>query len=172
MASPRGMWRDICSLSSLMVLLCSPLPASAVKIGEPAPSVSLASLPAGQETRLFQLRGKVVYIDFWASWCGPCRISLPALDDIYRELNADGFEMLAINVDEIEQDALDFLEKIPVSYPVVWDPTGDTPSRYQILGMPTAFLVDRNGVVREIHTGFRKSDAKKIRASIMELLSE
>ncbi|MBT4521408.1 MAG: TlpA family protein disulfide reductase [Halieaceae bacterium] len=162
-----------------LVLLCLligwPLPGSTLDIGEPAPPIALPTLPtlpAGEEVRLSNLKGKVVYLDFWASWCGPCRISLPALERIYRDLKEQGLEVLAVGVDEHKRDALAFLKDFPVSYPVVWDSSGDTPSRYQVPGMPTAFLIDRNGIVREVHIGFRKSDAEALRAKIVELLDE
>ena len=75
-------------------------------------------------------------------------------------------------VDELEEDALLFLEEIPVSYPVIWDPTGNTSQVFGILGMPTAFLIDRSGVVREVHQGFRKGDTDKIRTQVLQLLKE
>jgi len=121
---------------------------------------------------LESLRGKVVYLDFWASWCGPCRVSFPQLEQLRHELGPDGFEVLAINVDEEEADARQFLADVPVSYPVVRDGEGITPQTYGILGMPTGYLIDRQGVVREIHQGFRKSDGDKLRTAIIALLGE
>jgi thiol-disulfide isomerase/thioredoxin len=142
--------------------------------GVEAPAVELPNLPRQEDktTSLESLRGKVVYLDFFASWCGPCRISLPRLNEIRNELADRGFEVLAVNVDEFEEDALAFLEEIPVDYPVIWDPQGDSPRQYGILGMPTAYLVDREGVIRHVHQGFRKSDTEKVRAMVIELLGE
>ncbi len=116
------------------------------------------------------MRGQVVYVDFWASWCGPCRISFPILDEIRAELGERGFEVLAINVDEYPEDALEFLNELPVSYPVLYDAEGATPEAFGIIGMPTGFLIDRSGTVYKVHQGFRKSDGKKLRAEILELL--
>ncbi len=144
-----------------------------VPVGADAPAVALPMLPdTSTELALADLRGKVVYVDFWASWCGPCRVSFPILDELRQEFSEQGFEVLAINVDEYKEDALEFMEELPVSYPIVFDPSGTTPSAYGILGMPTGFLVDRSGKVRKVHQGFRKSDAKKIRTEVMELLTE
>lgn len=141
--------------------------------GQPAPAVDLPRLPTdGTRISLASLRGKVVYLDFWASWCGPCRLSLPEMNTLRQELVAQGFEVLAVNVDEVEEDALLFLEEIPVSYPVIWDPTGNTSQIFGILGMPTAFLIDRSGMVREVHQGFRKGDTDKIRTQVLRLLKE
>jgi len=141
-------------------------------VGQAAPAVQLPQLSSAGEVSLESLRGKVVYLDFWASWCGPCRISFPQLEQLRNELGPDGFEVLAINVDEVEADARRFLSEVPVSYLVVRDSEGITPGTYGILGMPTGYLIDRQGIVREIHQGFRKSDSAQLRAAIVELLGE
>ena len=159
----------------IILLLCLPLwaQAAAVVEGQVAPQVELPSLTAeGTNISLQNLRGKVVYLDFWASWCGPCRVSFPMIEAIYQELGEQGFEVLAINVDEYPEDAHAFLEEMPVSYLVVRDPEGTTPGTYGILGMPTGFLIDREGVVRKVHQGFRKSDGAKLRAEVLELLQQ
>jgi thiol-disulfide isomerase/thioredoxin len=159
----------------LVLVLLAPLWATAapIKEGEAAPGFSLPSLTdQGRVIELQELRGRVVYVDFWASWCGPCRVSFPLLDDIRKELGGQGFEVLAINVDEFPEDALTFLEELPVSYLVVRDDTGSTPQAYGILGMPTGFLIDREGTVRKVHQGFRKSDGPRLRTEILELLEE
>jgi len=160
----------------LCACLCLSLPArsAAVEVGQPAPAVELPVLgdESGASISLESLRGKVVYVDFWASWCGPCRLSFPVLDELYKEFAERGFEVLAINVDEVEEEALEFLEEIPVSYRVVRDDSGATPQVYGILGMPTGFLIDRQGVVRNVHQGFRKSDGEKLRGELIELLGQ
>jgi len=154
--------------------LCLPLwvQAAGVAVGQMAPAVNLPTLSAEGEMTLGSLRGKVVYLDFWASWCGPCRISFPQLEQLRQELGPDDFEVLAVNVDENKADAQKFLAEVPVSYPVVHDGNGNTPQSYGILGMPTGYLIDKRGVVREIHQGFRKSDGDKLRAAIVALLGE
>jgi thiol-disulfide isomerase/thioredoxin len=144
----------------------------AAVVGQVAPALSLPQLSGAGEVSLESLRGKVVYLDFWASWCGPCRISFPQLEQLRNELGSKGFEVLAINVDEVESDAQAFLSEVSVSYLVVRDGEGITPGTYGILGMPTGYLIDRQGIVREIHQGFRKSDGAYLRAAIVELLGE
>ena len=151
------------------------LPAAAgVQVGQQAPALALPLLSAGKPAplELSSLRGKVVYLDFWASWCGPCRVSFPQLEQLRQELGPRGFEVLAVNVDEFEPDALRFLEELPVSYPVVRDGSGESPLAYGILGMPTGYLLDRAGTVRLIHQGYRKSDGASLRGAIIELLGE
>jgi thiol-disulfide isomerase/thioredoxin len=143
-----------------------------VTVGQAAPAIDLPLLSGDGSASLQALRGKVVYLDFWASWCGPCRVSFPLLEQLREELQGQGFEVLAVNVDEFEADAMQFLKEVPVSYPVVRDAAGVTPQTYGILGMPTGYLIDQSGVVREIHQGFRKSDAAKLRTAISELLGE
>lgn len=155
----------------LLVPVCSQ--AAGVAVGDTAPEVELIQMPAdGNSASLSSLRGNVVYLDFWASWCGPCRLSFPQLEAMRTELEPRGFEVFAINVDEFIEDAMIFLEELPVSYPVVHDATGATPTQWGILGMPTGFLIDRKGIVRKIHTGYRKSDGAALRAEILSLLEE
>lgn len=165
------------ALLKWMVLTLAILPAlseaAPVQEGETAPAFALPSLTeSGRTIELASLRGKVVYVDFWASWCGPCRISFPMIDDIREELGERGFEVVAVNVDEYEEDALGFLEELPVSYLVVRDASGSTPEAYGILGMPTGFLIDRDGTIRKVHQGFRKSDGAKLRNEVLELLGD
>lgn len=141
--------------------------------GQAALPLVLPNLPQdGGNTSLESLRGKVIYLDFWASWCGPCRVSFPQLESLRGELGGRGFEVLAVSVDENQEDALLFLEERPVSYPVVWDPSGESPAAWGILGMPTGYLIDRDGKVRLVHRGFRKGDGERLREEILELLGE
>jgi len=163
------LWALLC----LLGLLTQPVNAG-VQVGESAPALALPLLP-GASTELFtleSLRGKVVYLDFWASWCGPCRVSFPQLELLRQELGPQGFEVLAVNVDEFEPDALGFLDEMKVTYPIVRDGSGDSPRTYGLLGMPTGYLIDRSGTLRLVHEGYRKSDGAILRAAILELLEE
>ena len=157
---------------TLALLLAVPAFAG-VTSGQPAPALSYPNLPKNKEhTSLESLRGKIVYLDFWASWCGPCRLSFPQLESLRTELGTQGFEVLAVSVDENLEDALAFLEEQSVSYPVVWDPSGESPAAWGILGMPTGYLIDRAGVVQRVHQGFRKGDGERLREEILKLLGE
>jgi thiol-disulfide isomerase/thioredoxin len=161
----------------LLALILALLPLSAISeplsAGQFAPGIDLPNMPNnGHNTSLASLQGQVVYVDFWASWCGPCRISFPLLNDMRNQLHEQGFEVLAVNVDEFEKDALAFLEELPVDYAVVRDSEGVSPASFGVLGMPTGFLIDREGRIREVHQGFRKSDADRIREAATSLLAE
>ena len=144
----------------------------AVKVDDQAPNFMLPMLEGGNNLTLKQFQGKVVYLDFWASWCGPCRQSLPMMNDLRNSLKSKGFEVLAINLDEETDAAKAFLKQYPVQYPIVVDKSGKTPEMYAIPGMPTAYLIDRRGNVREVHTGFKESDMPRIERKIKELLRE
>ena len=142
---------------------------------EPAPDFSLPSLLNGQlstenKISLHQLRGKVVYLDFWASWCGPCLQSLPLFDKMYQQLNSKGLEIIAVNLDDDVDDALKFLDQHPVHFSIAYDNSGKTPEDYSIRVMPSSFLIDKEGRIVSRHSGFKVSDMAKIQSSIEKLL--
>lgn len=116
--------------------------------------------------------GKVVYLDFWASWCGPCRQSLPFLDELQRRYKDRGFQVLGIGVDENPGEARKFLIGLGVGFPVGLDPDGDCPSQFQLLGMPAAYLIDRKGIIRYVHLGFRKEDRPQLQRWVEALLAD
>lgn len=146
--------------------------AHAVNTGATAPDFSLPSLDGASKVNLTDYKGKVVYLDFWASWCGPCRVSFPILDQLSKELKASGFEVVGVNVDEKTQDATNFLKESPVSFTLAADPKASLPETYGVQGMPTSYLIDRQGKVRMVHSGFKKADADHLKAEIVKLLGE
>lgn len=156
--------------ASLLVMLFLSSQSFAASVGSAAPPIQLQSLTTGQMMPLSSLRGKVVLVDFWASWCVPCRKSLPLFNDLRARIGADKFEIYAVNLDENKSDALGFLAKYPVSYPVVWDQAQSTPEQYQVMGMPSSYLVDQNGVLRAVHKGFKEEDIAKYEQEIRGLL--
>lgn len=160
-------------VNTIIVAVCLLLanPALALKVGDSVPAFKQPGLGHGKMLSSEYFRGKVLYLDFWASWCGPCRVSLPAMDKLYRELNSEGFEVVAVNVDKDAADASRFLTQHPVSYYVVTD-DGSLPRRYGVKGMPTAYLIDRKGKVRRVHEGFRPGDDQRLRQQIRQLLNE
>ena len=144
--------------------------ACAVAEGDMAPEFVLPVMGGGSTKSLADSHGKVRYIDFWASWCPPCRVSVPEIVALQQELGGSRFAVIAINVDERTDDALKFLERYPMNYEVLSDPRGATAAAYALPGMPTSFVVDPEGRVTLVHVGFRRGDMKAIRAHIVELL--
>lgn len=158
-------------LFACLLLLTSPF-TLALEPGDNAPDFRLPLLTQKGQLSLSSYRGKVVYVDFWASWCGPCRKSLPLLNGLRSELKGKGFEVLAVNLDEDIQDARTFLEDFPVSYPTLYDGAGKTPEAFGLRGMPTSYLIDRKGRIQAVHQGFRPGDISSIQAEVTELLKQ
>ena len=147
-------------------------PALALKVGDPAPSFKAARLDGAGQFVLADMHGKVVLVDFWASWCGPCQKSMPQFDALQKEFPSDRFVVVGVNVDKDTGAAKKALEKRPVSYLIASDPSGMLPSRYGLETMPTAYLIDGDGAVRYVHRGFREGDVEKLKEQIQKLLAE
>jgi thiol-disulfide isomerase/thioredoxin len=135
-----------------------------------APDFVLPTITTGQEKSLADFRGKVIYLDFWASWCGPCRKSLPLYEEMKKKFPPDRFEVVAINLDEDRNEAVHFLEKHPVSYTILLDPAGTTASQWQIQAMPTSFLLDDNSRIIKSWAGFYPSHLEEIQNEILSAL--
>jgi len=107
-------------------------------------------------TTLSSYKGQVIWVDFWASWCPPCKASFPWLNQMQQKYANQGFHIVGINVDEERADAISFLQQVPARFDVYFDPDGHAPSQFQIQGMPTAILIDREGSVKMFHIGFEE----------------
>lgn len=151
-------------------LFCAALlsmPAFALDTG-PAPSVNLPTRDG--KISLSDLRGKVVLLDFWASWCGPCRQSFPWMNEMQAKYENQGFEVVAVNVDQKPEAAAEFLSQIPATFTIAYDPEGKTPEAYEVMGMPSAYLIDRNGHIHSQHIGFHNDNKESYEATIRSLL--
>ncbi len=147
--------------------------ALAVEVGEAAPDFTLPDIQEGNNPlTLSDLKGKVVYVDFWASWCAPCLRSLPQINDLYTKYKDSGFEVVAVNLDNPIEDGLDFLLDTPLDYKILADPDGNTPESYGLIGMPTSYLVDKNGIVQLVHMGFKDNDLEIIEREVLKVLEE
>lgn len=162
--------RGRAALAGLLLLICA-VPMAAVEPGEPAPRFEAKAVDGKRSLSLDAYKGQVIYLDFWASWCGPCAAALPAIDSLQKEFAEDGFQVLAVNVDQDVRDAQRFLSRRPVGYPSVSDPKGLIPDRFDVETMPTSFLIDRNGVVQYVHKGFRRGDEDELRTRIESLVA-
>lgn len=136
-----------------------------------APDFTLPSKDSGN-LRLSEQRGNIVMVNFWASWCGPCREELPEMEVLYQEYADMGFEILAVNVDDEASKADILLNDIEVSFPVLYDTAGDVSKLYDVSAMPTTVIIDRDGNQRLLHLGYRSGDEVKYDKAIRMLLRE
>jgi thiol-disulfide isomerase/thioredoxin len=139
-------------------------------IGQPAPNLPLGPLHGNKAMRLDELRGKVVLLDVWASWYAPCREELPMLDDMAARLRAKGVEIVGVSIDESRDDAEQFLKSRSTwSIKLAHDPEGKMPGKLQPSRMPSSYIIDRNGIIRQVNAGFARSDARRIESRLIEL---
>ncbi len=132
--------------------------AAPVARGVVAPVFTLPSLEGGPPVALEELRGQVVLVNFWATWCKPCEDEMPAMDRLYRALKPEGFEMLAISVDEETDPVHEFRQRLGVSFPILLDPAQNVAGAYQTTGFPESLLVDQDGMIVERYIGPRDWD--------------
>ncbi|GAB4401416.1 MAG: TlpA disulfide reductase family protein [Rhodoferax sp.] len=144
-------------------------PALALDAGQAAPAFDLPGT-TGQNVSLSQFAGKTVYLDFWASWCGPCKQSFPWMNRLQERFGARGFQVVAINVDQRSADAQAFLKENPAQFTVAFDPAGKTPKAYAIKGMPSSVLIGPDGKVLSQHTGFKVEQRAELEAQIQKAL--
>lgn len=143
---------------------------SNVAIADKAPDFSLQ----GDETiiKLSSFKGKVIYLDFWASWCVPCRQSFPFMNDMHKKYSADGLKVIAINLDTERDKAARFLKKVPAVFTIAYDPEGKVPELYKLSAVPSFYLINRDGEIVFKHSGFRHSQNEKLESKIRQVLSE
>lgn len=121
---------------------------------------------------LTQYHGKVVYLDFWASWCKPCRQSFPWMDAMQKKYATQGLVVVAVDVDEVPADGEAFLKQLPAGFSIVHDPAGKLAEQYGVYGMPSSFIVGRDGQVVKKHQGFFEASPAAYEAEIRELLGK
>lgn len=151
----------------LASLLLTALPVLALDAGDSAPKVSVQRLSEpGVAQTLGEFKGKVVFVDFWASWCGPCRKSLPMLAQLQNDLTDRDFVLVGVNIDDDPQLGRDFLQAIASAGVHLSDPEGKLSDAFGVKGMPTSYLLDRSGTIRWVHEGFAPADMTEIRSRI------
>jgi len=143
----------------------------AVSLREEAPDFTLKSLE-GSNLRLEEYRGQVVLINFWASWCGPCRQEMPVLDRLHHRYEDTGFAVLGVNVEGDPEMAREIVDKTHVTFPILLDDGQKVSELYSLEAMPSTVVIDRDGVIRYIHHGYKPGDEAKYVEVIKELIKE
>ncbi len=139
--------------------------------GQAAPDFALKS-STGENLRLSEYRGDVVMINFWATWCGPCRQEMPLLDELYTRYKRVGFNLLGVNIDDDSRRAMQMIEELGVTFPVLFDARKDVSKLYKVEAMPVTVLVDREGIVRYVHHGYKPGYEDTYLDEIRSLLRE
>jgi len=143
--------------------------AFAQDVGQAAPAFDVSG--ASANVRLAEMKGKVVYVDFWASWCAPCKQSFPWMNEMQAKYGARGLQIVGVTVDRKREDADKFLAATPARFTVAYDTTGKVAEAYKPKGMPTSYLIGADGVVRAVHVGFKDSDRAELEQQIQAALT-
>jgi peroxiredoxin len=155
----------------LSVIAATGLAASAGLTGQLAPDFALKS-STGENLRLSEYRGDVVMINFWATWCGPCRQEMPLLDELYKRYNRVGFNLLGVNIDDDSGRAMAMVQELGVDFPVLFDARKEVSKMYDVSAMPVTVIVDRTGQVRYVHQGYKPGYENTYLDQVRALLRE
>ncbi|MCX8118216.1 MAG: TlpA family protein disulfide reductase [Desulfobacterota bacterium] len=157
---------------ALSVLILLPCCAKKTEERDQAPNFSLRTLN-GQQITLSDLKGKVVLLDFWATWCGPCRESIPHLVRLYRNYQEKGFELIGMSKDRSEDIEVvrKYVRTMEIPYPIILTPD-EVARKYRVTGLPTTVLIDRKGVIRQRIVGFNSAIGQQIDSKVEELIAE
>lgn len=156
----------------VLALFCLNSLALAADVGKPMPACKVSPIGQNQDSELDQFKGKVLYVDFWASWCGPCAKSFPFLNEMHEQLKDQGLQIVGVNLDEDVDDAKAFLAKYPASFSVMADVSKQCAKDFAVKAMPSSYIIDRKGLIHHVHLGFRPGEAKEIRLLVEKLLGE
>lgn len=162
--------RKICMGLALSAFAAVSLASSGLT-GQPAPDFALKS-STGANLRLSEYRGDVVMINFWATWCGPCRQEMPLLDELSSRYERVGFKLLGVNIDDDSNRAMAMIEELGVSFPVLFDARKEVSKMYDVSAMPVTVIVDREGTVRYVHHGYKPGYEEKYLDQVRSLLRE
>ena len=143
--------------------------ANALDSGARLPELGLTDL-AGKPVNAASLAGKVVIVDFWATWCAPCKESMPVLERLYQKYRSKGLVIVGVSVDEDAANVGPFIKKLKVSFPIAHDKGHKVADRFKPPKMPSSYVIDRKGIVRHVHEGFHAKDAQAFEAEISALL--
>jgi DsbE subfamily thiol:disulfide oxidoreductase len=167
----KGLTYSIMTLTAAVMLTACGKPPQLATVGKPAPDFSLTDRQ-GRTWKLSKLKGQVVLVNFWASWCPPCREEIPSMENLYRSLPADRFKMLSILYKDEPAAADTLAATLGVTFPVLVDPGDKTGLAYGLTGVPETFIVDKKGILREKFIGPRQWDTPQARQMLMRYLTE
>lgn len=159
------------TLGLLVTVFAATSLASSGLEGQSAPDFALKS-STGENLRLSEYRGDVVMLNFWATWCGPCRQEMPLLDELYKRYERVGFNLLGVNIDDDSRRAMRMIEELGVNFPVLFDARKEVSKLYDVEAMPVTVLIDREGNVRYVHHGYKPGYEDKYLDQIRSLLRE
>jgi len=162
--------RKLVSALLVTVFAATSLASSGLE-GQAAPDFALKS-STGENLRLSEYRGDVVMINFWATWCGPCRQEMPLLDELYTRYERVGFNLLGVNIDDDSRRAMQMIDELGVNFPVLFDSRKEVSRLYEVEAMPVTILVDREGDVRYVHHGYKPGYEDKYLDQVRSLLRE
>ncbi|MBL1265604.1 TlpA family protein disulfide reductase [Candidatus Methylomicrobium oryzae] len=160
------------ALSGALSALLLSMPLSAAERGETAGNCALSMLDGSGSVALDKFKGKVVYLDFWASWCGPCAKSFPFMNRLHEELGGKDLAIIGVNLDENPEDAQAFLAQYPANFTIAADKGEQCARQFDVKAMPSTYLIGRDGVIRDVHLGFRADEGKALRETVEKLLNE
>ncbi|TFG41357.1 MAG: TlpA family protein disulfide reductase [Chromatiales bacterium] len=159
------------TLGLLVTVFAATSLASSGLEGQLAPDFALKS-STGENLRLSEYRGDVVMLNFWATWCGPCRQEMPLLDELYKRYERVGFNLLGVNIDDDSRRAMQMIEELGVNFPVLFDARKEVSKLYEVEAMPVTVLIDREGNVRYVHHGYKPGYEDKYLDQMRSLLRE
>jgi peroxiredoxin len=165
-------------MARMLAWLCIPLTLAASfavgaeEINKPTPACQLTPLEGGQAYNLQQFKGKVVYVDFWASWCGSCAKSFPYLNSLNETFKDKGLQIIGISVDENIDEAKAFIVNHPAQFTVAADASKQCATNFTVEAMPSTFIIDKKGVIRYMHLGFRPGETADLQQKVEQLLAE
>ncbi|MDH4126190.1 MAG: TlpA family protein disulfide reductase [Gammaproteobacteria bacterium] len=161
--------------NGLLAFICCALTATSLAgsglTGQPAPDFALKSA-SGDNLRLSEYRGNVVMVNFWATWCGPCRQEMPLLDELYSRYERVGFTLLGVNIDDDSRKAMNMISELGVNFPVLFDDRKEVSKLYEVDAMPVTVIIDREGNVRFIHQGYKPGYEEHYLDQVRTLLRE
>jgi len=154
--------------NTLLAAIGGALLATAAIAADKAPDFNLATDHG--TVSLAGIKGKPAYVDFWASWCGPCRKSFPWMEEMQSQFKDQGLQVIAINLDTTREAAKSFLDEVPAKFTVAYDPEGKSADAFGVKVMPTSYLIDREGRIQRVHHGFLNKDKAELEAAVRHLV--